>query len=459
MDASGVAPIPAPAFTAVLDLLRKAFLLPPEQIGRVPEDDVEALLAGIRALRGGPEAWGRRAALFPRRSLTLLFPALLATEAPDLLDRIGRILEVRATCSLHALGWAWLQHRYTDPRMQEGFRRLREALQRRDKKSCPPIPPDDGGPIDATLPVRIHAALQASGEKWVDRWLAQNDLLPGTPLERDVLARHFSACSDEGFVENERAFARMLPGLGAEGGAAVLGHYLRDHRLGPRYRPLNAATLGALGSPDSGHAAWSKVSDPAKARFWKWLVFRTVEDHLAGNPRKFSLLVRYVPYMESVRVLGEGVLMMGFGSFYLVDDRSTPAKTYYYEKAVFELWLEQLAEEQRMAAEAAAEAGAAADAGAGTEVEAEAEGAGPMISAMPPDEETSARVPSLPFQLARRVVLESFRASAVLVDYKEVGLLYAKDFLDDALGIGRRGAVTEKGKSREPEAISANRLF
>jgi hypothetical protein len=138
--------------------------------------------------------------------------------------------------------------------------------------------------------------------------------------------------------------------------------------------------------------------------------------------------------MESVRLISEDILVMGFGGFYLVDDRRTPKLCYYYEKAVFEMWLETLVSEQHAHKEK--DSGEAADESAPEEAAPEAQ-----------DElEVESVMPSVPTQQAKRIVMEDIRASAVLLDFPEVGVLFARDFLDGVLGIGRKEKSAQTGR-------------
>ncbi len=431
------APAALPSFFSALQKVRDRFLLPPEQVDRYSADEVDELLAGVQALRGGPAAWKRNAMLIPRRQVSLLFPALLRTEDAELIERLQLVLEARATPSLHALGWAHFQHGYEDARIVTAFQRLHAALSPKDAKRVPPIPPGDGGPVDCSLSQRIYEKIKESRISEVDPYFAQYGILPDTAFARAILTLFFSTCPDEGFVRNEDAFVRMLPGLDADGGFLVMAQYLKEHRIGTRYRTLNEGILAGIGPPDSGHAVWSKVPEKTRAKFWKWMVARAVEDHLADNPRKFGLLVRYIPYIETVRQLYENILVMGFGAFYLVDDRLAPGTTYFYDKAAYELWAESM-ENSEM-----------------TEEELEQYGK-PSVPAPSPTEKAPLDeiLPSLPVQAAKRIVMEAFKASAVLIDCREVGLLFARDFLDDALGISRRGK-----ESAARAGGAASRLF
>jgi hypothetical protein len=425
-----------PTFFTALERVRSRFLLPKEQVGRFSSDDVDDLLSGVRALRGGPAAWKRNAALIPRRQISLLFPALLRAEDEDLVERMQVLLETRATTSLHALGWAYFQNHYEDDRVVKAFQRLHAALSAQDGKSVPLLPPGDGGPLDGTLPKRIYDRIKETHVVELDPYFLDNGILVDTAFARSVQVLYFANCPDEGFVRNEDAFVRMLPELDAEDGFQVLAQYLKEHRIGSRYRTINEGILARVGPPDSGHVVWSKLPEKTRAKFWKWLVARAVEDHLSDNPRKFGLLVRYIPYMDTVRRLYENILVMGFGAFYLVDDRQTPDTTYFYDKASYEMWAESMAKLEP------------------TEEELELYGK-PSVPAPSPSENAHLDeiLPSLPVQPAKRIVMETFKSSAVLIDCREVGLLFARDFLDDALGISRRGKETVQTTG------AANRLF
>jgi len=427
---------PVLSFFNALESVRARFLLPQEQVGSFSPDDVDDLLYGIRALRGGPAAWKRNAASIPRRQISLLFPALLRTEDEDLVERIDVLLEARATPSLHALGWAYFQNEFGDERIVKAFQRLRTTLLSQDAASVPILPPGDDGPLDDTLPQRVFDRIKETQVVELEPYFLENGILPDTAFARAVSTLYFSTCPDEGFVRNEDAFVRMLPCLNAESGFQVLAQYLKEHRIGSRYRTINEGILARVGSPDSGHAVWSKLPEKTRAKFWKWMVARSVEDHLVDNPRKFGLLVRYIPYMDTVRQLYENILVMGFGSFYLVDDRMTPDTTYFYDKAAYEMWVESMAQMEQ------------------TEEEQELYGK-PSVPAPSPGEKAHLDeiLPSLPVQPAKRIVMETFKASAVLIDCQEVGLLFARDFLDDALGISRRGKETVQTTG------AANRLF
>ena len=418
----------APFFTAVVEDFRGRFLLPGEQVGLCANEEIDALIADIQIMKGGPgtDAVLRLAEGYPRRNLSLLYPALLRADDPATLARIVRILEIRVTGSLLDLGWAYYQNYFTDGRLSSAFTALHGKLRRKDPNSRVFLPAFDSGPFDEALPAKVFAAMTVQGIKQVEPFFETSGILPDTAFARAVLVLFFSSCADAGLVDNSASFVRMLPELGEEDGAKVMLHYLREHRLGPMYRELNQGILSAVGPPDSGHPVWQNVPEVVRARYWKWLVARSVEDHLSENPRKFGLLVRYVPYMESVRLISDDILVMGFGNFYLVDDKRTPKLCYYYEKAVFEMWLETLVSEPAQHEETGAEQDAGAEEGTESGYD----------SAMP----------SVPTQMAKRIVMEDIRASAVLLDFPEVGVLFARDFLDGVLGIGKRGKEVQQGR-------------
>ena len=403
-------------FVSVLEEVRSRFLLPNEQVGRFAVEEVDDLVAELETLREDPARWMRIASLFPRRHLSLLFPALLRTENKEFLQRIVEILALRATPSLHALGWAHYQHFCADPRMVEAFSALHASLKAKNPGHCPPLPVDDADPIDGAFPRKVFERMREQKVKEIAPYFDRYGILADTSFARAVLVGFFSSCSDEEFSLNREPFLHMLPNVGEEDGGRILENYLKEPRQGLRYRALSKGILGAIGSPDSGNPMWTHVSAKSQSNFWESLITQFVEDHLSGSSRKFSLLLHYMTYVLSVRPIGKDILAMEFGSFYLMDDRRTPESIYYYEKAVFETWLESIM------AEAAADD----------------RKRGPLGAGSPGS--------SLSVHLSRHVMMDNLPASAVLLDIGDVGLLFVRDFLDTKLRIGSKAKEMPEDK-------------
>lgn len=165
------------------------------------------------------------------------------------------------------------------------------------------------------------------------------DISEKSPLAYASSFIYFSRCDKTGFLLNYDYFAHFLELFlelyPLKRTIPIISHYLDSMTLIEYDDRISNIIAEKFGQPYTS-VEWEPFSNELRDKFAQWNYLQKLKLHCKDNPRKFQILLQYLPEVRTNYEIEEiNALVIDFGALVIVDVSDRP-DAFLYEKNLFE---------------------------------------------------------------------------------------------------------------------------
>ena len=161
------------------------------------------------------------------------------------------------------------------------------------------------------------------------------DISDKSPLAYASSLMFFRQCDKTGFLLNYDYLADLLKLFQPKRIIPIVSHYLNIMTLIEYDDNINSIIAEKFGQPYTS-VEWEPFSKGLRDKFAQWNYLQKLKLHCEGNPKKFQILLQYLPEVRANYEIDEiNALVIDFGVIVIVDMSDRP-DAFLYEKNLFE---------------------------------------------------------------------------------------------------------------------------
>ena len=156
-----------------------------------------------------------------------------------------------------------------------------------------------------------------------------------SPLAYASSFMFFRRCDKTGFLLNYDYLANLLELFQTKMTVPIVSHYLNSMTLIEYDDTINHIIAKKFGQPYTS-VEWEPFSKDLRDKFAQWNYLQRLKLHCEGNPKKFQILMQYLPEVRTNYEINEiNALVIDLGALVIVDVPNR-SDAYLYEKNLFE---------------------------------------------------------------------------------------------------------------------------
>ena len=316
-------------FNNTMDYLRKNVLLPREFALQVSKSSISCKLpAGFTEVVG---SWERYAFSLGKKELENCLVCLLQENKQEVKARILQVLELRMSPRLISLIWALTQYYYELPEMRKAAQ-LAASSELCTEELLAAMFTKKQDFIEEALNIIIL------NEGLIAKVVSEYNIILGSPLSNEIILRFFEKGNEQDFLVNEEFLFDIIDQTTEEKILPVLINYLTLPWAFYSSRKINKKLLERFGLPEDGISPiWTKVNDDLIRKYQQWIFLDIMEDFFGPESRRYLVFRRYYQDMKHIRLYhDDGVMVLNFGQFAIVNNREMADYSWLMEKAAME---------------------------------------------------------------------------------------------------------------------------
>lgn len=325
--------VPCKLYESILKLREKS-LLPNEIPGRIRQDLDSGVSLSLPRYSG--PALEKYALSLGSKELELLLGYLTTDIEVSLQDIILKIIHIRMSSRLTRVIWAFIQYGHSLPGLRAAG--LMASLSPRcEVEILRRLFLKDEDIISEAIRI-----LEDEGSL-IQLFMEKHDIIPESPFALVLLQRYFLNTTEEGFLNNEEYFLRLMDFMAEEDLRPVLKNYLTHPWVDKSCKDINLAIFRRFGYPESGNKIWEGIDQQLEDKFRHWCFLIHMEDYFGTEHKKFSLFTNiYKELIDLVFMEDHQIIILDFGQFAIVDCRNMTDLSYLLEKTVLKRELEKI---------------------------------------------------------------------------------------------------------------------